>query len=64
MNPALVQLIGNAAGRFATIIAEAIKNGWDEDRVIAEIRKEEIVSTAGLQAMRDADAIRDDYVED
>ena len=64
MNPALIQLIGTAAGKFATIIAEAIKNGWDEDRVIAEIRKEEIVSTAGLQFMRDADAVRDAYVED
>lgn len=64
MNPALIQLIGAAAGKFATIIAEAVKNGWDEDRVIAEIKKEEIVSTAGLQSMRDADAVRDAYVED
>ena len=63
MNPALAKLIGSAAGKFAAIIAEAIKNGWDEDRVIAEIRKEEIVSSAGLQAMREADEIRDDYVE-
>lgn len=58
----VIRRIGEAVGRFALIISDAVREGWDEDRVMEEIQKADIISNKGLQAMREADKIRDDYV--
>lgn len=58
----VIRRISEAVGRFALIIADAVREGWDEERVMEEIQKADIVSNKGLQAMREADKIRDDYV--
>lgn len=62
ISPEALRRIGEATGRFATILAEAIRNNWSEDRVIEEIQRSNIVSDEGLQAMRAADAARDAYI--